>query len=75
MSFLLQPANGVPVRPYHGAGSDTQLLGVMLPLLASLAQVPDVRPVLRERFKLAAWFRAKGLTLREEVEGEAERAA
>jgi hypothetical protein len=35
---------------------------VILPLLRSLAEAQDIRPVLRSRFQMAQWFRSKGLT-------------
>lgn len=60
-SFLLQPSNGVPCLPYHGDPADDQLLGVILPMLRSLDELPDIRPVLSSRFQLHSWFRSKGL--------------
>ncbi len=61
ISFLHQPANGVPCQPFrcdgHGHGAqDRHLSAVLLPLLQSLALFPDVRPILEARFHLAAWF-------------------
>lgn len=60
-SFLMQPANGLPIAPYHGDADDGHLLGVVLPLLEALAQLHDVRHVLGPKFQMAAWFRSKGL--------------
>jgi hypothetical protein len=60
----------VPCQPFRGAETDCQLLGVILPLVSSLSEARDVRPVLCARFKLAAWFRSKGVQL-EEGAGEA----
>ena len=37
-----------------------QLLEVLLPLLEQLVQEDDVRPVLREKFGMAKWFRQRG---------------
>jgi Dullard-like phosphatase family protein len=50
-SFLLQPDNGVPITPWFGAADDRDL-GAILPLLRHLSSDDDVRPRLRERFKL-----------------------
>ncbi|KAF6252226.1 HAD-like domain-containing protein [Scenedesmus sp. NREL 46B-D3] len=59
-SFLLQPANGLPCLPYHGQRGDGQLLGVILPLLRSLAQLGDVRPLLEAKFRVRGWLASKG---------------
>jgi RNA polymerase II subunit A small phosphatase-like protein len=55
-SFLLQPTNGIPCKPYSSQPSDTHLLEVMLPLLLILADAPDVRPVLASKFGMAQWL-------------------
>jgi hypothetical protein len=34
---------------------------VILPLLRSLSEVPDIRPVLHSRFQMSQWFSSKGL--------------
>ena len=60
-SFLLQPANGLPCQPYRGASSDSQLLGVILPLLQSLAQLDDIRPLLAAKFRVREWLASRGL--------------
>lgn len=60
-SFLAQPECGLPVLPFHGQAADGQLLGVVLPLLASLAQVTgDVRPLLGSMFRVREWLASKG---------------
>jgi Dullard-like phosphatase family protein len=59
-SFLLQPANGLPCLPYHGQRGDGQLLGVILPLLRSLAQLGDIRPLLEAKFRVREWLASKG---------------
>jgi RNA polymerase II subunit A small phosphatase-like protein len=58
-SFLLQPTNGIPCKPYSGQPGDTHLLEVMLPLLLILADAPDVRPVLASKFGMAQWLAAR----------------
>uniref|UniRef100_A0A383WGB0 Mitochondrial import inner membrane translocase subunit TIM50 n=1 Tax=Tetradesmus obliquus TaxID=3088 RepID=A0A383WGB0_TETOB len=61
-SFLLQPANGLPCLPFHGQRSDGQLLGVILPLLRSLAQLGgDIRPLLEAKFRVRGWLASKGV--------------
>lgn len=60
-SFLLQPANGIPITPFRGQPSDGHLLGVILPLLECLSYVRDIRPILNNHFKMARWFKSKGL--------------
>eukprot|EP00775_Hariotina_reticulata_P011272 gene11273-11422_t len=59
-SFLLQPSNGLPCQPYHGANSDGQLMGVILPLLQSLAQLDDIRPLLAAKFRVREWLASRG---------------
>ncbi len=61
LSFLHQPANGVPCQPFRGDPDDRHLSSVLLPLLQSLALFPDVRPILEARFKLHDWFAQRGL--------------
>lgn len=61
-SFLLQPANGLPCLPFHGQRGDGQLLGVILPLLRSLAQLGgDIRPLLEAKFRVRGWLASKGV--------------
>ena len=70
-SFLLQPDNGVPCVSFAGDPEDRQLEGTILPLLRNLAAAVerggDVRPMLRRRFDMEAWFarhfRAAGIDL------------
>jgi TFIIF-interacting CTD phosphatase-like protein len=65
-SFLAQPRNGLPCLPYHGAQEDGQLLGVILPLLRSLAQVGgDIRPLLDGMFRVRAWLASRGYAVPE----------
>jgi Dullard-like phosphatase family protein len=60
-SFLAQPANGLPCLPFRGCPADSQLLGVILPLLRSLSQVGgDIRPLLDTMFNVRAWLASKG---------------
>lgn len=37
-----------------------QLLTVLLPMLESLSQVPDVRPCLAAKYGMASWFAERG---------------
>lgn len=50
-SFLMQPSNGIPIPPFFGAPRDAILLG-LLPILAELNLMPDIRPRLRNDYKL-----------------------
>eukprot|EP00878_Enallax_costatus_P003790 GHUV01004006.1.p1 GENE.GHUV01004006.1~~GHUV01004006.1.p1 ORF type:complete len:405 (+),score=88.36 GHUV01004006.1:185-1399(+) len=59
-SFMLQPSNGLPCMPFHGQSTDKQLLGVILPLLQSLSQLPDIRPLLSSKFHVREWLTSKG---------------
>jgi NLI interacting factor-like phosphatase len=53
-AFASHPSNGLPCQPWRGGKQqDGQLLGVVLPLLVSLAQLPDVRPLLAAKFQVA----------------------
>ncbi|XP_073283203.1 uncharacterized protein [Primulina huaijiensis] len=61
-SFLLQPSNGIPCRPFSaGQPLDQQLLEVILPLLKHLSLQKDVRPVLYEKFHMPEWFQKHGI--------------
>lgn len=61
-SFLLQPTNGIPCRPFSaGQPLDQQLLEVILPLLKHLSLQKDVRPVLYEKFHMPNWFQKHGI--------------
>lgn len=57
-SFSLQPDNGIPIRPYHGAPHDLALDG-LLPLLRALECAHDVRSSLACRFSLRATLERK----------------
>ena len=50
-SFMLQPDNGIPIRPFYGDPLDRGLVDV-LPLLRRLGDEDDVRPALREKYGL-----------------------
>jgi len=58
-SFILQPANGVPIPAFTGASGDGQLLGVVGPLVAQLAAHGDVRPTLERHFRMTSWFQRR----------------
>ena len=47
--FMLQPENGIAIKPWHGGRNDTGLID-LIPFLEAVAlfNVPDVRPVLRK---------------------------
>ena len=74
-SFLLQPENGAPCASFVGDPEDRHLEGTILPLLRNLAaeveRGGDVRPMLRRRFDMEAWFarrfRAAGIDFRVEA--------
>lgn len=55
-SFILQPSNGLLVRPFLGDPTDDHLLTVVLPILEGLAGCKDVRPILDAHFHMDAWF-------------------
>ncbi|EFJ06481.1 hypothetical protein SELMODRAFT_135380, partial [Selaginella moellendorffii] len=61
-SFILQPSNGIPCVPFTAENpNDSQLLDVLLPLLELLAAQEDVRPTLKDRYEMAAWFHSRGI--------------
>ena len=45
-SYILQPENAIPIKTWIDDTSDDQLFQ-LLPILEYLAQVPDVRPVIK----------------------------
>ncbi len=44
-SYMFQPENGMPILSWYEDKADDKLLE-LIPVLISLSQVPDVRPVL-----------------------------
>ena len=50
-AFALHYNNALPISSWFDSDSDTELIKI-LPLLKKLSKADDVRPVLRERFKL-----------------------
>ena len=74
LAFLHQPDNGVPVVGFRGDPDDRLLMEAVLPLLRCIANERDVRPVLRKRFDMGAWFKQHGLPL-DMIVSEAQRAA
>ena len=51
-AFSFQPDNGIPIRSYFDAKDDCELRK-LLPFLQRLAQADDVRPLLRQRYKVS----------------------
>jgi len=49
-SFIHNVSNGIPIVPYYDDKSDTQLKS-LASLLYSLAELDDVRPVIKNLFK------------------------
>ena len=50
-AFGFQLANGVPIESWYDDDTDCELMR-LLPFLESLVDVPDVRPVIINAFKL-----------------------
>lgn len=63
-SGLLQPFNLLPCAPFVGDPSDCRLRSEVLPCLQHLAEVQDVRPVLKESFKVDEYFVEYGVPRR-----------
>lgn len=59
LAFLSQPDNGVPCCQFRGDVDDRVLVEATLPLLESLAEVEDVRPLLHRRYDMHSWFLAQ----------------
>ena len=49
-SYCLQLNNGIPVIPFYSSKADTELRE-LAKFLIGLAEVEDVRPILRDKFK------------------------
>ena len=50
-AFGFQLANGVPIESWYDDEADTELVR-LLPFLEGLVEVPDVRPIIINAFKL-----------------------
>ena len=50
-AFGFQLANGIPIESWYDDDEDTELMR-LLPFLESLVDVPDVRPLIANAFKL-----------------------
>jgi TFIIF-interacting CTD phosphatase-like protein len=59
--FVLHPDNGVPIASWYGGTGDRELLA-LVPMLCHLADVPDVRPVLRSVFNISQHVAASAAT-------------
>jgi len=71
MSFSLQPNNGVPVMPFSPLVSEQEgYLVQLLPVLEACEREPDVRPFLRQKYKMHGWFTQLGVHCPEEEQGE-----
>ena len=46
LSYAFQPENGLPILSWYDDRTDTKLIE-LIPVLQLLAQVPDVRPILK----------------------------
>ncbi|KAI8465264.1 MAG: hypothetical protein J3K34DRAFT_525490 [Monoraphidium minutum] len=73
-AFGFQVDNGIPIESWYDDDGDTELLA-LLPLLRRLAGADDVRPVLRERFRLRERVEGAAAVWRSRVEQEALAAA
>jgi uncharacterized protein YdiU (UPF0061 family) len=73
-AFGFQVDNGIPIESWYDDTADTELLQ-LLPLLDQLAGADDVRPLLRERFRMRERVAGAAATWRSRVEQEAAAAA
>ncbi len=69
-AFGFQVDNGIPIESWYDDANDTELLR-LLPLLEEMAGADDVRPVLRERFRLREKIDGAAAAWRLRVEEEA----
>ncbi|KIZ06781.1 CTD small phosphatase-like protein 2 [Monoraphidium neglectum] len=69
-AFGFQVDNGIPIESWYDDDADTELLQ-LLPLLRKLADADDVRPLLRERFRLRERVEGAAATWRSRMEQEA----
>lgn len=59
-SYLFQKSNAVPIIPFSSNKQDRELLRLET-FLMSLSEVADVRPVLRDYFKLDRYHNSKNI--------------
>ncbi len=59
LAYLRQPDNGVPCCQFRGDVDDRVLVEATLPLLQSMAEMGDVRPMLHRRYDMHSWFVAQ----------------
>jgi hypothetical protein len=67
--MLASPANGIPVPGYMGLDPNDAELGKVWALLLELDEVPDVRPILDEKFGVAKKWESYLGMFRGEIEG------
>lgn len=73
-AFGFQVDNGIPIESWYDDDQDTELLQ-LLPLLKRLADADDVRPVLRECFRMRERVQGAAAVWRSRMEQEAMAAA
>ncbi|GBF96922.1 CTD small phosphatase [Raphidocelis subcapitata] len=73
-AFGFQVDNGIPIESWYDDEADTELVQ-LLPLLGQLAEASDVRPLLRERFRMRERVAGALATWRSRMEQEAMAAA
>ena len=69
-AFGFQVDNGIPIESWYDDDTDSELLQ-LLPLLTQLADADDIRPLLRERFRLRERVDGAAATWRSRMEQEA----